>query len=124
MKRINNVIRTVTILALSFIILCCNDNDTNNALPDIGITAPEDKSTFTSGTDIKIQAFASDNNGPVARMDFYEGTNKLSEDTMVPYEYVWQKVKAGEYTISVTSVDDQGNEMGSTSITIKVVDPG
>ena len=57
-------------------------------------------------------------------MDFYEGTNKLSEDTMAPYEYVWQKVKAGEYTLSVTSVDDQGTETGSTSITITVVDPG
>jgi len=43
---------------------------------------------------------------------------------MAPYEYVWQKVKAGEYTLSVTSVDDQGAETGSTSITITVVDPG
>ena len=122
--RTENVLRVIVFFAFLFILNGCNnDNEQVKALPGIGITAPADKSTFTSGTDIKIQAFATDNNGPVARMDFYEGTNKLIEDTMAPYEYVWQNVKAGEYTLSVTAVDDQGTEMSTTSITITVVDP-
>ncbi|HEY5823393.1 MAG TPA: Ig-like domain-containing protein [Cyclobacteriaceae bacterium] len=122
----NNVLRVIFFFAVIFTVPGCdnNDNEPGKALPGIGITAPADKSTFTSGIDIKIQAFATEDNGPVARMDFYEGTNKLGEDMMAPYEYVWQKVETGEYTISVTSVDDQGTEVGSTSITITVVDPG
>jgi hypothetical protein len=121
-----NIMRVMTFSAALFAIASCdnNDNEPAKALPGIGITSPADKSTFTTGTNIKIQAFATEDNGPVARMDFYEGTNKLGEDIMAPYEYVWQKVEAGEYTISVTSVDDQGTEMSTTSITITVADPG
>jgi len=122
----NNVLRIIPFFVVVFTILSCdnNDNQPSKSLPGIGITAPADKSTSTSGKDIKIQAFATDDNGPVARMDFYEGTNRLGEDTRAPYEFVWQKVEAGEYTISVTTVDDQGTEMASASITITVVDPG
>jgi len=119
-----NILRFLIFLAVIVVIPGCdnNDNEPAKALPGIGITAPADKSTFTAGTDIKIQAFATEDNGPVARMDFYEGTNKIGEDMMAPYEYVWQKVQAGEYTISVTSVDDQETEMSSASITVAVAD--
>jgi len=120
----SNVLKVIFFFAVLGILSCDNnDNEPGKALPGIGITAPADKSTYTSGMDIKIQAFATEDNGPIAKMDFYEGTNKLGEDTMAPYEYVWQKVEAGEYTISVTTVDDQGTEMESTSITVTVIDP-
>jgi chitinase len=122
-KRIKRIFQILMCFMISVAVLSCNDNEPNEALPGIGITAPADKSTFTSGTDIKIQAFATDDNGPVARMDFYEGTNRLIEDTMPPYEYVWQKVEAGEYTLSVAAVDDQGNELSSSSITVTVTNP-
>lgn len=123
----NRNVKTARILTLMLVacmgLSACNDNEESKPLPDIGITAPVDKSTLPSGMDIKISAFATDQNGTVARVDFYEGKNKLMEDTMAPFEYVWPEVKAGDYALSVTSVDADGNEMASTSITVKVVDP-
>jgi chitinase len=123
MKKTKSLI-IATLAAIAISMASCKDDDTNNALPDIGITAPLDKSIITSGQDIKIAAFATDDNGKVARMDFYEGTNKIGEDPIAPYEYIWPAVKAGDYTITVNTIDKDGSEMASASITIKVVDPG
>ncbi len=106
-----------------FSLFSCNENESNNGLPDLTITAPEDKSTIVAGADVKIQALATNENGKVRRVDFYEGTNLLFEDTIAPYEFVWPEVKAGDYTLSVTTLDEDGSEMGSASITVKVVDP-
>lgn len=119
-----NYFRTLGFILFSTcsLLSCDNDNESNNGLPDLTITAPEDKSTITAGTDVKIQALATEENGKIKQVDFYEGKNLLFEDTIAPYEYTWPEVKSGDYTLSVTTVNEDGAEMGSASITIKVVD--
>jgi len=111
------------IFVLALLSFSCTDESENNSLPEIGITTPLDKSIIQSGTDITITAFATGEDGKVDRMDFYEGTNKLGEDSIAPYEYIWKDVKAGKYTLSITTIDDEGSENGSASINIEVVDP-
>jgi hypothetical protein len=125
-KRIDAFLIQKFVLLIFFLtgMIACKDDAKNVSLPDIGITAPPDKSTFTAGTDIKISSFATSANGLVDHVEFYQGTEKLGEDRLAPYEFVWSKVKAGDYTITVNSVDGDGNEMSSASITIKVVEPG
>jgi len=102
---------------------CGDDEKTNNPLPDVGITIPADNSTFTSGTDIKIQAFVKSENDKVSRVDFYEGSNKIGVSLVSPYEFTWTKVAAGKYSLSVTAVNEDDVEIGSASISITVVDP-
>lgn len=123
MKILTKAGYVIIILLSSLSILSCDDEGDNNSLPDIGITSPGDKSVFKAGDPITINAFATGENGKVARMDFYEGKNKLGEDPIAPYEFTWTDTKAGNYTITITTVDVDGNENGSASISIDVVDP-
>ncbi len=113
----------IALVLAAFILVSCDDEGDNNSLPDIGITSPGDKSVFKAGDPITINAFATGENGKVARMDFYEGKNKLGEDPIAPYEFTWTDTKAGNYVITITTVDQDGNENGSASINIDVVDP-
>ena len=115
-------ISAATIL-IALLSSACTDEGSNNSLPEIGITSPAHKSVFKAGEEIAIRAFATGANGKVARMEFYEGTTKLGEDPIAPYEYIWGNVKTGNYTLSITTIDGDGSENGSASITVEVVNP-
>ncbi len=122
MKTIAKRSWSIAVVLASFLLLSCDDEGDNNSLPDIGITAPADKSVFKTGEAITINAFATGENGKVSQVDFYEGKNKLGSDPIAPYEFTWTDAKAGNYTITITTVDEDGNENGSASISIDVVD--
>lgn len=88
-----------------------------NSLPVVNITAPENDQQFTSPATINIAANASDSDGNVTKVEFYNGTTKLGEDLTSPYAFAWNGVPAGNYTITATAIDNQG---GSASATVAV----
>ncbi len=90
-----------------------------NELPTVVITSPAQGETFTAGSNIAISANASDSDGSVNRVAFYNGTNLLGEDANAPYSYNWTNVSAGSYTITVKAFDNENGE-GSSSVSITV----
>lgn len=76
--------------------------------PTVTITSPENDAAFEAGSDILITADASDANGSIAKVEFYNGTTKLGEDTGGPYSFSWNNVAEGSYAISVVATDNQG----------------
>ena len=79
---------SVATILIGLLSSACSDKGSNNSLPEIDITSPAYKSVFKAGEEIAIRVFATGANGKVARMEFYEGTTKLGEDPIAPYEYV------------------------------------
>src|SRR5439155_14345936 len=80
-------------------------NITVNNAPAVSITSPANGATFTAPANIPISANASDD-GSVAKVEFFQGTTKLGEDTTFPYEFTWNSVPAGTHSLTATATDN------------------
>lgn len=90
-----------------------------NPPPTVAITAPVNGTSIAGPTNITINATASDSNGSVASVSFYNGTQLLGTDTTSPYSFVWNNVSAGTYTIRATATDNGGaNATAQVEVTI------
>ena len=81
--------------------------DTSNIAPTVAITNPINNADLPAG-DILIEADASDSDGSVSTVEFYEGANYLGEDTTSPYSFNWTSVSDGCYTVTAKAIDDVG----------------
>ena len=89
--------------------------------PVVSITSPSNNDTFTEGADITIDANASDSDGNVSKVEFYQGSTKLGEDTVPPYSYNWQSIPAGDFSLTAIASDNYGTETTSKAVHITVV---
>ncbi|MDZ4229974.1 MAG: Ig-like domain-containing protein [Candidatus Veblenbacteria bacterium] len=91
-----------------------------NLLPEIALVSPAPNTSFNAGTLVTLQAEASDADGTIARVEFYQSAVKLGEDTAAPYTYPWLSVPQGNYTITAKAIDDDSATATSTDVTITV----
>ena len=92
----------------------------SNIPPVVNITAPANNATFEAGASVVITANASDEDGTIAKVEFYNGSTKLGEDTTKPYEYSWANVAKGNYKLTAKATDDKGVATTSAEIAITV----
>ena len=93
-----------------------------NTLPAISITSPASGSSFSNPASITINANASDADGSVSKVEFYNGSTKLGEDATSPYTYTWANVGAGTYNVRAVVTDDRGGQ-ATAQITVAVSSP-
>jgi hypothetical protein len=90
-----------------------------NVKPVVAITSPVSPATTLSGTVVTITATASDADGNVAKVDFFDGATKLGEDLIAPFEYAYTGV-AGIHTITAVATDNEGGTTTSAPLTLTV----
>ena len=73
------------------------------------ITDPDDGQAFTAPANITITATASVTSGSIAKVEFFNGSLKLGEDSTSPYSFAWSNVPAGNYALNVKALDNVGN---------------
>lgn len=95
----------------------------NNVVPNVALTSPGQNATFPSGSTITITANATDNDGSISKVEFFNGSTKIGEDLTVPYSFAWASVTTGTYTISAKATDNAGATSNSTGVTISVQPP-
>ena len=96
---------------------------TNNA-PTVSLTHPLNNTAIAAGSNIVMDATASDSDGTVTRVDFYQGTTLLGTDTTAPYTFVWTNVAVGSYSLTAKATDDASGTTTSSAITLNVVAAG
>jgi hypothetical protein len=57
---------------------------------------------------VTIDATASDTDGTIAKVEFYNGFSLLGEDAVAPYSFTWNSVANGCYDVNVRAIDNQG----------------
>jgi hypothetical protein len=95
-------------------------NPASNTPPSVALTAPANGATFTAPATITVSATASDTNGTVSRVDFYQGSTLIGSDTTSPYGITWSSVPAGSYTLTARAVDNGGATTTSAARSISV----
>jgi hypothetical protein len=103
--------------------LNCNgyiEYGTVNNPPTVSITSPANGATFTAPANITINASASDTDGTITQVQFYQGTTLLGTDTTSPYSYAWNSVAAGSYSLTAKATDNGGAVTTSSPVNITV----
>lgn len=91
-----------------------------NLPPAVDLTSPTNNSVFSTNADITITATASDTDGTISKVEFYNGGSKLGEDLTSPYSFVWNNVPNGNYGITAKAIDNQTATVSSAIINIAV----
>ncbi|GHN02625.1 hypothetical protein WSM22_41140 [Cytophagales bacterium WSM2-2] len=93
---------------------------TSNAAPTVNITSPASNASFTTGSTVTINANATDSDGTISKVEFFQGSTKLGEDLTSPYSFAWTSVPAGNYSLTAKGTDNLGGATTSTGIAISV----
>jgi len=91
-----------------------------NNPPVVAITSPRDNANFSAGSNITIGADASDTDGTIAKVEFFQGDAKLGESISNPYSLTWSNVTEGNYLLTARASDDGGATRTSAPVEIFV----
>ena len=94
--------------------------DSTNQLPTASITQPSQNEQFTAPATITVAATASDDDGEVTRVEFYQGSELLFNDMEAPFEFTWQDVQTGGYRLLARAFDELGGAADSAPVSITV----
>jgi RHS repeat-associated protein len=102
---------TTTSLAVTVIV---------NAAPTISLTAPAAGSVVQAPGSVLLSADATDTDGKVTKVDFFQGTTLVGTATTAPYTFPVSNLAAGIYNFNATAADDRGGVTTSTAATVIV----
>ncbi len=91
-----------------------------NSPPLITISSPTKSSGFTAPANITVEASASDTDGTVTKVEFFNGTTKLGERVTAPWSFTWKDVREGSYSITATATDNSNARTTSEPVTVVV----
>lgn len=91
-----------------------------NKAPSITITSPGNNESLCQGTQVELIANATDSDGLISRVNFYDGTTLLYTDYNAPYSYTWESPSIGTHTVSVQAIDNANaaTTSGTSTLTI------
>ncbi|MBF0498977.1 MAG: hypothetical protein HQM09_02490 [Candidatus Riflebacteria bacterium] len=95
-------------------------NAVQNSPPAITLSQPTTNQTFPFASNITLIANASDSDGSVDLVEFFQGATKIGEARSAPFTYVWPAVQAGVYTLSAKATDNNGAAATSALVSITV----
>jgi hypothetical protein len=88
--------------------------------PTVAITNPPDGSVFSAPATINLSATASDTDGSVTNVQFFQGTISLGNVATSPYMLSVQDLGAGDYAFSGVATDNNGSK-ATNLVTVHVV---
>lgn len=91
-----------------------------NQSPSVSITSPAANASFTAPASVTITAAATDADGSIAKVEFYNGSTLLGTATTSPYTYTWSSVAAGTYSLIAKATDNAGATTTSAAVSVVV----
>ncbi|MBI3882602.1 MAG: NPCBM/NEW2 domain-containing protein, partial [Verrucomicrobia bacterium] len=91
-----------------------------NQSPTCSLTAPANGASFTVPANLTLTATASDADGSIAKVEFFNGTTLLGTATTAPYTFIWTGVAAGSYTLTARATDNAGSATSSAQVAVNV----
>lgn len=91
-------------------------NGSNNPL--VLITAPANNAIIESGSNVTIEASATESDGSISKVEFYANGQKIGEDDSYPYSLEWSHVADGTYFVIAKAIDNTGTSTESDNVAI------
>lgn len=93
-----------------------------NVPPSIGISNPTNGSVFAAPATLTLAATASDTDGSVTNVQFFQGAASLTNVANSPYSVPVRNLGAGDYALAAVATDNSGSK-ATNSVTIHVATP-
>jgi len=93
-----------------------------NMPPTVAISNLPNGSVFPAPATLTLVATASDTDGSVTNVQFFQGATSLTNVANLPYSVSVGNLSAGDYALSAVASDNSGSK-ATNSITIRVVTP-
>ena len=100
-----------------------NVAETPNQPPLVSISSPTKNTGYIAPATITIEANATDSDGTITKVEFYNGQVKLGEVTKAPYLFKWNNVSDGGYQITAVATDNKNAKTVSSPVTVVVNKP-
>ena len=94
-----------------------------NVAPAVSIADPANGSSFNTPATLSIKANATDADGTISIVEFYNGTTLIGSDAAAPYAISWNNIPEGNYTITAKATDNNGAVTTSEAIAVSVKTP-
>jgi len=94
-----------------------------NQPPLVSISSPTKNTGYIAPATITIEANATDSDGTITKVEFYNGQVKLGEVTKAPYLFKWNNVSDGGYQITAVATDNKNAKTVSSPVTVVVNKP-
>jgi chitinase len=120
-KPSNNPIQTTSGGVASSLTNQSVTNNCANISPTANIISPVNNSSFTSPADITIDATASDPDGTISMVEFYNGSTKIGSSSEAPYSITWSNVNAGTYSLTAVATDNLNAKTTSSAMSVSVL---
>lgn len=85
--------------------------------PAVRLTSPL-AGTYATPATLILTAGATDLDGTIARVEFYQGTTLLGQSTTAPYTHTWQGVGQGTYLLTAKAYDNLGVAATSSAVSV------
>src|SRR4029078_12916717 len=96
----------------------------SNLAPVVTITSPANNTTYVSPATNILSADASDADGTIKKVDFYDGNTLLFTENDAPYFRSWPDVPEGNYFIVAKATDNNGKVTTSAPVAVSVIAAG
>jgi len=91
-----------------------------NDPPSVSISSPANNASYTEGANINITAIASDSDGGVSLVEFFQNGSKLGEDSGSPFSFTWNSVPLGNYVLRTIATDNLAAKATSSVVNVSV----
>ena len=92
----------------------------NNAPPSVTITNPANGAIYSTGAVVTISAEASDADGTVTNVQFFDGTTSLGNDETSPFSITNTISVPGDHMLTAVATDNLGAMATSAVVTVTV----
>jgi len=92
-----------------------------NQKPVVSISSPSKSASITAPATITIDASASDPDGTIIKVEFFQGSVKIGEKTTLPYSFTWKEVPEGTYALTAVAIDNANSTTVSAAVSVTVV---
>lgn len=93
----------------------------NNAPPTVNITNPYQGAEYPGPATFRLEANATDPDGKITKVEFYNGNSYVTTEYNYPYSYLWPNVPEGNYNIIAKAYDNSGAFTISQAVQFSVV---
>ena len=92
-----------------------------NTAPAVSLTSPAEGASAFAPASFTVSAAASDAEGPVASVAFYQNGTLIAQDDSSPFSVPWNNVGVGIYTLTAVATDAGGLTTTSAPVHVTVV---
>src|SRR5688572_27421446 len=95
-----------------------------NRPPTVRLLTPVEDTILQNGVPVDLTATASDPDGSVTQVAFFEGSTLLSTVVDPPFQFSWIPVLDGTFSLAAVATDSSGAVVPSDPVSVVVETPG